>query len=214
VFANFGKAIAAYERKLVSVNFAPSPFDAFLAGDHEAMTPAAIRGAKLFVGKAACDECHRGTAFTDHKFHNIGAPQYGQYVLATDEGRYDGIAALNHNVFWRGGVFSDSPDGATTLAETNADIGAFKTPTLRNVAKTAPYMHDGVYTTLWDVVNHYNFGGGTGAFAGTKEITLAPLLLEDRELEDLVEFLRALSDGAPHASEDFPEGLVALPTLP
>ena len=84
--------------------------------------------------------------------------------------------------------------------------GSSRRPTLRNVGKTAPYMHDGVYETLWDVVKHYNFGGGTGVYSGTKEVTIAPLLLDDRELDDLVEFLRSLDDGAPLPTPDFPEG--------
>ena len=89
--------------------------------------------------------------------------------------------------------------------------GQFKTPSLRNVGKTAPYMHDGAYATLWDVMNHYNFGGATGPYAGAKDPALAPLLLTDAELGDLVEFLRALDDGAPKPTDDFPEGLLSKP---
>ena len=69
-------------------------------------------------------------------------------------------------------------------------------------------MHDGAYATLWDVVNHYNFGGATGPYAGAKDPALAPLLLTDAELGDLVEFLRALDDGAAKPTDDFPEGLL------
>jgi len=213
VFANFGKAIEAYERRLVSTSFAPSAFDQMLAGDETAMTPAAIRGARLFVGKAACNECHRGSAFSDGKFHNIGCPQEGEHVYPSDVGRHDGIADVKVDVFNRAGAFSDQPDDSHLrgLTASAADIGAFKTPTLRNVAKTAPYMHDGVYGTLWDVVNHYNSGGATGAYAGTREVTIAPLLLDASEVDDLVEFLRALSDGDPLPAADFPEGLTSPP---
>jgi cytochrome c peroxidase len=216
VFVNFGKAIEAYERRLVSTNFASSPFDQMLAGDDTAMTPAAIRGARLFVGKAACNECHRGSAFSDGKFHNIGCPQEGEHVDATDDGRYRGIAGVKTDVFNRAGAFSDQPDDShlRDLKASTIDIGAFKTPTLRNVAKTAPYMHDGVYGTLWDVVNHYNFGGATGAYAGTREVTISPLLLDSREVDDLVEFLRSLSDGDPLPTMEFPEGLASQPALP
>ena len=87
IYANFGKAIAAYERRLVSSAFNPSKFDLFMAGDETAMSPAAIRGARLFVGRAGCAECHRGAMFTDYSFHNIGVPQTGQYPPATDDGR-------------------------------------------------------------------------------------------------------------------------------
>jgi cytochrome c peroxidase len=216
VFANFGKAIAAYERALVSPSFAPSPFDQMLAGDDAAMTPAAIRGARLFIGKAGCDECHRGSAFTDFKFHNIGCPQTGEHALLTDVGRFAGIETVKGDVFNRAGPFSDHPDDAhlRNLTAIDATIGGFKTPTLRNIGKTGPYMHDGVYEDLWAVTTHYNFGGGTGAYSGTKEVTIAPLLLDNRELDDLVEFLKSLDDGDALPHPDFPEGLVAVPTLP
>jgi cytochrome c peroxidase len=216
VFANFGKAIEAYERRLVSTNFAPSAFDRMLAGDDTAMSPSAIRGARLFVGKAACNECHRGSAFSDGKFHNIGCPQEGEHAYATDVGHHSGVADVKADAFNRAGRFSDQSDDThlRDLSVTDADLGAFKTPTLRNVAKTAPYMHDGVYGTLWDVVNHYNFGGATGAYAGTREATIAPLLLDTSEVDDLVEFLRALSDGDPLPATEFPEGLTSQPMLP
>jgi cytochrome c peroxidase len=203
-FANFGKAIAAYERQLVSNNFDPSPFDRFMAGDEEAMSPAAVRGARLFIGHAGCVECHRGPMFTDYAFHNIGVPQMGQYVPAMDAGRVDAIAALvvtNPKAvrFDRASDFSDMKDGAALLglgtAAPSSATGQFKTPTLRNVTKTAPYMHDGTYQTLWDVVNHYNFGGATGNYLGERDPAIAPLMLTSAELGDLVEFLEALEDG-------------------
>jgi cytochrome c peroxidase len=204
IYANFGKAIAAYERQLISTNFEPSPFDKFMAGQKDAMEPAAVRGARLFVGHAGCTECHVGPTFTDHSFHNIGVPQAGQYVPAMDDGRFDGIGALiagNVVRFDRSSDFSDAKDDTYLVALGTAapddSKGQFKTPTLRNVAKTAPYMHDGIYQTLWDVVNHYNFGGATGTYAGEKDPAIAPLMLTDAELGDLVEFLEALSDGPP-----------------
>ncbi len=216
VFSNFGKAIEAYERRLVSPAFAPSPFDRMLAGDDTGMSPEAFRGAKLFIGKAACNECHRGPTFTDLEFHNIGCPQQGEYVLPEDDGRMKGIAQVKADIFNRAGVYSDKVDNShlVNLSASDVELGQFKTATLRNVAKTGPYMHDGVYNTLWDVVNHYNFGGATGSYVGTKEITISPLLLDDRELGDLVAFLQSLSDGDPLPTPDFPEGLTAPPTLP
>jgi cytochrome c peroxidase len=192
-----------------------------MAGNKDAMEPAAIRGAKLFVGHAGCTECHRGPMFRDDSFHNIGIPQTGQYVPVTDNGRYDGIAALTSTDaslirYDRGSEFSDDKDDRyrTALGTTAPDssIGEFKTPTLRNVGKTAPYMHDGAYQTLWDVVNHYNFGGATGTYVGEKDPAIAPLMLTDAELGDLVEFLEALSDGPLSKSAD-PNLLVA-PPLP
>ena len=135
-------------------------------------------------------------------------PQTGQYVPATDTGRYDGIGKLTATERERrqsstaASEFSDTPATprissrwAATAPE--SATGQFKTPTLRNVSKTAPYMHDGAYQTLWDVVNHYNFGGATGQLFGRARIPrIAPLMLTDAELGDLVEFLSALEDGA------------------
>jgi cytochrome c peroxidase len=216
VHSNIGKAIEAYERQLVSPNFEPSPFDRMLAGDETAMTAGAIRGARLFIGKAACDECHRGPLLTDGKFHNIGCPQVGQNVPLTDVGRTKGIGLVKMDIFNRAGMFSDMADDShiVNLVEQDLDVGSFKTPSLRNIEKTGPYMHDGVYTTLWDVVAHYNFGGGTGSYSGVKESAVSPLLLTNREMDDIVEFLRSLSDGPPVATDLFPEGLVAPPVLP
>jgi len=217
VFANIGKAIAAYERRLVSTAFEPSAFDQMLAGDDSKMTPGAIRGARLFVGKAACDECHRGPAFMDEKFHNIGVPQVGEHVPDTDLGRFDGVPLVKASVFTRAGTFSDAPPDDShlrNLTQTDAQRGEFKTPTLRNVALTGPYMHDGVYATLGEVVHHYNIGGATGNYAGTREVTISPLLLDDSEEGDLVEFLLSLTDGLALKTADFPEGLVAPPTFP
>ena len=216
IYSNWGKAVAAYERRLVSPAFEPSPFDRMLAGDDTAMTPSAIRGAKLFIGKAACDECHRGPLFTDFEFHNIGCPQEGENVPAVDEGRYAGIASVQSDIFNRAGAFSDSVSDAhlQNLTAGDVDLGAFKTPTLRNISATGPFMHNGVYENLWDVVDHYNFGGATGQYVGEKEVTIAPLLLDDREMGDLVDFLRALVDGPPLPDPDFPEGLLSPPTLP
>ena len=140
------------------------------------MPPAAVRGARLFIGHAGCVECHRGPMFTDFAFHNIGVPQMGQYVPAMDAGRFDAIGALvrhqNAVRFDRSSDFSDMKDDAARLGlgttAPSSATGQFKTPTLRNVTKTAPYMHDGAYQTLWDVVNHYNFGGATGTTRATR----------------------------------------------
>ncbi len=230
-YTNLGKAVEAYERTLVSPNFEPSKFDQMLAAlekeDDAAvfdiMSAAAIRGAKLFIGKAACNECHRGGMFTDFKFHNIGCPQQGQNVPAIDPGRQRGIMLMKTGFnggpdpTLRSGMFSDDPQSghldALTLDQA-PDLGSFRTPTLRNIERTPPYMHDGVYTNLWDVEAHYNFGGGTGSFSGTKEAAISPLLLTNDEMDDLVEFLRTLTDGPARDLADFPEGLLAPPPLP
>src|SRR6185369_15267688 len=117
----------------------------------------------------------------------IGTPQAGEHAPAIDEGRFSGLTSLRDDVFTRAGAFSDTPDAGEILPEPAAtDVGRFKTPGLRNIARTAPYMHDGVYATLWDVVNHYNFGGGTGRYSGGKDVAMIPLLLGNEEMNDLV----------------------------
>ena len=153
---NLGRAIAAFERTIVSDN---SPFDQYLAGDIRAMQPSAIRGMELFKGKAACIECHDGPNFTDESFHNIG-------LESDDPGRYN--------------VFKDK-----------SLFGAFKTPGLRNVALTAPYMHDGSEATLESVVRFYNRGGDRAA---GKSSLITSLDLTEQEIADLISFLGALTD--------------------
>lgn len=153
-------AIAAFERTVVSTN---SPFDKHMAGDKGAITEAASRGLALFAGKARCALCHNGPNFTDNRFHNIGAPQTGP--LKEDVGRY-------------------------AVSKQERDRGAFKTPTLRSVALTAPYMHDGAFKTLEEVIEFYNKGGE--AVSG-KDVFMTPLNLNDQEKKDLVEFLKALT---------------------
>jgi cytochrome c peroxidase len=147
-------ALAAYERTLYSVD---APFDRFLGGDAEALTPAAHRGLVLFGGKAKCSECHTGANFTDELFHCIGLPDHGG----------------------RGAVSGDS-----------AEAGAFKTPTLREVSRTAPYMHDGSMNTLAEVVEYYDRGGDRHANLDPK---MAALSLTAAEKADLVAFLESLS---------------------
>jgi cytochrome c peroxidase len=208
VYANFGKSVEAYERLLVDKS---SKFDRFLAGNETELSASALRGAKLFVGKAACNECHSGPMMADNKFHNHGVPQHGTKVPATDRGRYAGIPQLLADEFNTAGQYSDmnKADRWSALHSVDADVGAFKTPTLRNVSKTGPYMHTGGFANLWDVVNWYNQAAGTDGFSGTREAaSLVPLKLTNEEMADLVEFLKAL-DGDP-----LPDALTRAPALP
>jgi len=154
------QAIAAFERTLISTN---SPFDRYMAGDKAAMSEAAQRGLALFQGKAKCVLCHNGPNFTDNKFHNIGVPQVGP--LKEDLGRYN-------------------------VTKRDADRGAFKTPSLRSIALTAPYMHTGGFKTLEEVLEFYNKGGEpvTG-----KDAFMTALNLTDQEKKDLVEFMNNLT---------------------
>ena len=144
VFVNYGKAIAAFIRTLRS---GPSAFDRYMAGERSAMSSAAARGAALFAGKAGCASCHYGPRFTDDEFHNLGVPQSGAHVPAADEGRYGDVPQLLSSALSSSGAFSDSPH-AGRLAGLSDPMpesarGAFRTPALRNVAFTAPYMHSG-----------------------------------------------------------------------
>ncbi len=150
-----GKAIAAFERSIITNN---SPFDRYMAGDKNAMGPAAIRGMKLFQNKARCTQCHDGSNFTDDSFHNLG--------VSKDVGR---AAIVNDKTL----------------------TGAFKTPGLRNVTLTGPYMHDGSLGSLVEVIEFYNQGGGANK---NLDKLMKPLNLTDEEIMDLLAFLGALTD--------------------
>jgi cytochrome c peroxidase len=200
IIANAGKAIAAYERRLVSRN---APIDRYIAGDHAALSPGAKRGLRLFIGKAACVDCHSGPLFSDEQFHNTGVPQVGSHLPATDRGRFDDLARVLASPFNAAGKFSDDPAGGAAvlsgLAVTDDLQGLFRTPMLRHVDKTGPYMHTGGLATLADVVHFYNAGGSDADFAGAKSPEMLPLLLTTGEQADLVEFLRALTGEPPPA---------------
>ena len=154
------EAIAAYERTVLSTN---SAFDKYVLGDVKAMDEAAARGLGLFKGKARCILCHNGPNFTDNQFHNLGVPQVGP--MKEDLGRYN-------------------------VSRADKDKGAFKTPTLRSVTETAPYMHDGAFKTLEEVVDFLDQGGGTNP---TLSPLMRPLGLTTEEKADLVMFLKALT---------------------
>jgi cytochrome c peroxidase len=173
---NVGKAIASFQRTLISGN---SPFDRFdYDGDEKAISESAKRGKKLFFDKARCNLCHMGTNFSDEKFHNIGIGWDASDTL--DLGRY-------------------------RVSKNEKDIGAFKTPTLREISKTAPYMHDGRFATLKQVVEHYNKGGVKNPFLDNQII---PLNLTPTEVQDLHAMLHTLEgEGWQHvkAPTDFPQ---------
>jgi cytochrome c peroxidase len=190
------RAIASYERTEASFN---SPFDHFIAGDKNAIDESAKRGWALFNGRGRCTMCHaltRGqpdvTLFTDYLFHNIGvvgvradtvamARQADQVVRPGDMGAVDRTA-----------IQSDlSQLGRFLVTRQDADIGAFKTPGLRNLLLTAPYFHDGSHPTLWDVMDHYNKGGDRNDPFRDKD--MQPLALKEAEIDDLVAFLASLT---------------------
>jgi len=228
-FVHFTKALAAYERLLVSKD---SAFDRFITEGplSSALTSAAKRGARLFVGKASCLECHQGKLLTTGGLYQMGIPQVGPGVPTDADcpagatcdctvgkncwpwGAYEGLKQLQaSNTFRRDGPWSDDVTDTSrsewyTRSIDEDLIGSWKTPSLRDVALTAPYMHDGVYRTLDEVVRHYNQGGASAGFPGTKSRQLIPLHLSEAELSDLVVFLQSLT-GAP-----LPQELVTAPT--
>lgn len=192
-------AIAAFERTVVSGN---SKVDRFLTGDGAALNDAEKRGLELWNGKARCNTCHPFTESapfgTDNKFHNIGVAARNRdfAALARDAAAMDAkaFAALTH----REG-FAEL--GRFIVTKQPKDIGAFKTPGLRDIALTAPYMHDGSEATLLDVVNFYDRGGEANPYL---DGGIVPLTLTEQEKKDLVAFMEALTgegDGSPTRAE-------------
>ena len=154
------EAIAAFERTIISTN---SSFDKFVLGDSQAMGEDAQHGMAVFKGKGRCILCHNGSNFTDNQFHNTGVPQVGP--MEEDLGRYE-------------------------VTRRDADKGAFKTPTLRSIIETAPYMHDGAFKTLEEVVDFYDKGGNANPNLDRR---IKPLALSPQEKTDLIAFLKALT---------------------
>jgi len=194
------RAIAAFERTKVSGN---SPFDRYyFGGDKTAMSDAAVRGFQVFLQDGRCVSCHTieqdRAVFTDHKFHNIGVginniqariPELaGAFLQAKSQGIDVDVAVL---------ADKDTSDlGRFAVTDDLTTVGAFKTPTLRNVAKTAPYFHDGSVATLREVVVHYNNGGKTNEDDRVNDFLsggIRPLELTDQQIDDLVAFMEALT---------------------
>ena len=198
VYVNIGKAIAAYER---GIGFAPSRFDrwveAELAGrPHDAaseLTRDERAGLRLFIGRASCVNCHNGPLLADDAFHNTGVP-LPAVALPPDSGRATGVRQALAGEFACTSRWSDAgPEDCAELRFAVADgeelVRAYKTPSLRNVAERAPYMHAGQLATLDDVVAHYD--RAPAAPFGHSE--LKPLRLSAAERRQLVAFLRTLS---------------------
>lgn len=196
VFANMGKSIAAYERLILPGQARFDQYaEALFTGSNQAtsiLTEDEIAGLRLFLGQAQCIRCHNSPLFTNRSFHNINVSS--DAGLPIDFGRTQGISQVSENLFNCLGPYSDAePDQCTELRfmKTSGEeiLGAFKVPTLRNVAETAPYMHAGQFDTLNAVLNHYNVADA-GA-PGHSEIH--PLNLSEQELAQIEAFLRTLS---------------------
>ena len=157
---DLARALASYVRTIYSGD---SPFDRYIYGDRNALSAQQRRGLRIFRGKGNCTACHIGPTFTDEEFHNTG-------------------------VAWRDGKLQDAGRFAIT-GEPNYK-GAFKTPTLREVARTAPYMHDGSLATLEDVIAFYSDGGRKNP---NRDPEIRPLRLTKEEKTDLLAFLKSLT---------------------
>ncbi len=182
-------ALAAYQRSLVSTD---SAFDRWLAGEDAALTPAQVQGALVFFGRGRCGECHPPPAFTDSLFHNVGVPAP----------RYESAEPFPTNAGICGGVpvHLDPGRAGTVKPAPCEELGAFRTPSLRNVELSAPYMHNGVFSSLDAVVQHYwSVGRGTTSPPiGQLDHRMRLIRLTDSgghpdDLRNLVEFLRSLT---------------------
>ncbi|NOU31044.1 MAG: cytochrome-c peroxidase [Polyangiaceae bacterium] len=193
VFVNVGKAIEAFERRVVT---GPSPFDAFLDGDRDAVAEEAKAGARIFF-RSGCARCHGGPRLTDGAFHNLGVPDADPQSAM---GRQRGIELLLADEFNAAGPHFDGPPPSDFPPKTSGqDLGAFRTPSLRNVGVTAPYGHTGQYNTLEDIVDFHLQGGGRARtdLVGTVDPLLEPVRLQGADRAALVAFLRALTGSGP-----------------
>jgi cytochrome c peroxidase len=206
VFANLGKALAAYER---SLSYGASRFDRYVqalqTGDpagQQQLSRDELQGLRLFIGKAQCSTCHNGPLLSDQHFHNTGVPP--RDPSRPDRGRALGIAKVQADEFNCLGRYSDAPAEACAELRFMADQdpgmeGAFKTPGLRNVALRPPYMHAGQLATLDEVLAHYRRApaAATGlselARPGTAVAGRQPIRLSDEEARQLIAFLQSLS---------------------
>ncbi|MGB5690549.1 MAG: cytochrome c peroxidase, partial [Woeseiaceae bacterium] len=205
MYSNIGKAIAAFERTIMPTT---SRFDeyvaAVVAGDTERQaglfSEDEIRGLRLFIGEANCTQCHNGPLLTNNEFHNTGLINFpGE---APDKGRIAGVREVLEHAFNCRGPHNDDPErncNELDFARTGPElIGAFRTPSLRNLENTAPYGHKGQLATLADVLAHYN--AAPDAMIGHNESK--PLDLNARELAQIETFLRTLAAPSTFAPEN------------
>jgi cytochrome c peroxidase len=202
IFANVGKSIAAFETTLTT---GAAPFDRFVADlkagrqESDAMSQAAQRGLEIFIGRGNCVLCHSGPYLTNKEFHDIRVAPLADEALF-DPGRLAGVEQLFADEFVAAGPHSDDRGGVRAqqvlyLDRDVALLGHFKTPSLRNVALTAPYMHQGQLATLRDVVRHYATleDAVPPADPAHVEVLVRPFELSERDAADLVAFLEALT---------------------
>lgn len=187
------KAIAAFQRTIVS-DPKKVPFDRYLAGEEAALSDAAKRGRELYLGQANCIACHNGPLASDQRFYNLGVPEnpvfrdQDLYQITLRWELYQ--KGVNEETYRKG----DRDLGLFHVTKRPEDKGKFRTASLRELKHTAPYMHNGIFETLAEVVDFYDAGAGD---APNKPAVLKPLGLSEQEKADLVAFLEALSMDEP-----------------
>lgn len=205
VFSNLGKALASFEETLLAQHTAFDKFAQQLKNNslHDeagtaAISPLAAQGLKLFMGKAACINCHFGENFSDSEFHHSFLERID---LKHDLGRYTAIKSLLNNTFNANSAFNDVDENDQAYRNKldyiyqNIEFrGQFKTPSLRNIALTYPYMHTGEFADLVEVINYYNRISDRMGETDHQEVLLKSLLLSEQEKKALVTFLNTLTD--------------------
>jgi len=192
------QAIAAFQRTIVS-DPKKVPFDRYASGDKAALSSSAQRGFALYNGKANCIQCHNGPLASDQKFYSLGVPHseaFRNEPLAQITFRWEVYQKGVSEKIYRD---ADIDHGLYYITKNPKDIGKFRTPSLRELKYTAPYMHNGTLATLEDVVHFYNRGGGD---APNKSPLLKALGLSDADVKDLVAFLESLSMDEPLIVKD------------
>ena len=184
---SYGKILNALSTYVSSRNSVNHPYQGFLDGDADALSPEAKAGLELFEGKAGCVQCHGGDLLSDGEMHAIGVPDNPEIFR-------EPLRHITFRRFFRlfgvpSYVSMRSDPGLYALTFNESDRGKFRTPSLLEAARTAPYMHNGAFETLEDVVRFYNAGGGR---VGNTDSMLIPLELTDDEVDSLVAFLSSL----------------------
>ena len=182
-------AVAEFLKTIRTTN---APFDKFLRGDAGALTDQQKTGRDLFVGKAGCAQCHNGAMLADNKSHATGVPEHPELARSAERQitmlRFYSTLGVPNYMNLRTDV------GAYAITKDEKDIGRFRTPSLWDVGQTGPYMRNGVFATLTEVVDFYDVGGGTGR---NKSTLIKPLRLNAEEKAALIAFLQSLTGDKP-----------------